>query len=445
MYIITGRVFNDDKLVGYELSVGVHKDIFDKVTVWKLAKSNQIDNVKAAGTINNPSISGINGFELKKLPDIKIEKQRKFDGGDLYAAGIRHILNTKELPQGMNNKQYKEYCETLLKDDIQRGIFENTNSLSNSILVTNLLYNSKNRITKYKKSIIPNDEEILEKTKEKYKYADIALTLMDEILKMKGTNEIDLDEAINIIRNSNYTSNSRLKWLVDKKLTSEQLQGVIKYLEEIKDDNAGISDLLKNTFNEAMYEVGVNPNRDIIITKRTLDKAHKEYNNIMKKIESFEAKQSLYTTQKIIGYKIKNIGNTPIQITRVTLTIDHTPSTEVLNPNQSIYLNRIETAILAGLPEIGCKFANGVIVTSHLINCDKYNILYWLNKSYFKVKNKINPDTFSLDTAEDLPKLDVANELPEDILEKYFTNSDKIEEATTIRPKSTGIFNLFKK
>lgn len=63
---ITARVFNNGKLIGYQVTDGSATKLIDLNTAIFLAKTGKINNVKAT----QDGITGINGFELRKLSQI---------------------------------------------------------------------------------------------------------------------------------------------------------------------------------------------------------------------------------------------------------------------------------------------------------------------------------------------------------------------------------------
>lgn len=72
MLQITARLFKNNQLVGYQLTDGQEIQNTDRLLTWLYAKNKQILNVVATGSRTNLDLSGTNGFELKKLPDIQM-------------------------------------------------------------------------------------------------------------------------------------------------------------------------------------------------------------------------------------------------------------------------------------------------------------------------------------------------------------------------------------
>lgn len=75
MLVVTARLFKDNQLVGYRLSDGQSTQDLTKQQAWMYAKNKQIFNVVATGTEQDPGLSGIDGFELKSLPQIKWQEK----------------------------------------------------------------------------------------------------------------------------------------------------------------------------------------------------------------------------------------------------------------------------------------------------------------------------------------------------------------------------------
>lgn len=105
MLQITARLFKYNQLTGYRISDGQQEQDFNKMQTWMFAKQNQLLNVKAIGSGDNGDfgLSGTNGFELKSLPQIKLDEPRvqeipqsqpqdiKYDTQDLQAALMYHM------------------------------------------------------------------------------------------------------------------------------------------------------------------------------------------------------------------------------------------------------------------------------------------------------------------------------------------------------------------
>lgn len=71
MVRVTERIFKGNKLIGYtvvDVTTGEKKQL-GKYELWYLAKSKEVMNVKATGSEDDPVLTGVNGFQLKQLPE----------------------------------------------------------------------------------------------------------------------------------------------------------------------------------------------------------------------------------------------------------------------------------------------------------------------------------------------------------------------------------------
>lgn len=116
MFTVIARILSNNQLVGYRLSDGIQQRDATKIETWVFAKKRLINDVIASGNELNPVISGTNGFELKKLPEVqysyraeKAENAVSIDRHDIDAFGIRQLVN---------------YCHNEMKRFIPVGITE---------------------------------------------------------------------------------------------------------------------------------------------------------------------------------------------------------------------------------------------------------------------------------------------------------------------------------
>lgn len=96
-----------------------------------------------------------------------------------------------------------------------------------------------------------------------------------------------------------------------------------------------------------------------------------------------------------IGYCIKNISNSSISYKNELFSIDENGDyvsdgikDYVLEPNETINLNRRNTAILAGQIEFLAKFANGVVVCENESDITNDNFDRMLNNYHFEFYDK---------------------------------------------------------
>lgn len=69
---MTGRVFENGRLIGYEVTDGNEVRKLSKEEAWVYARRNLIENVRASGPVSKLLVTGTNGFEIKKLPEIRL-------------------------------------------------------------------------------------------------------------------------------------------------------------------------------------------------------------------------------------------------------------------------------------------------------------------------------------------------------------------------------------
>ena len=145
MLVVTARLFKDNQLVGYRLSDGQQEQNLSVLQAWMYAKNKQVQNVVAIGNQSDPGLSGTNGFELRKLPEINNKKYAKianivFDDQTLAAAIIRQSVNNG-LIQYNGKDEYRTKASKLVREDINASILTHFNqkAFSNSIMVENTL------------------------------------------------------------------------------------------------------------------------------------------------------------------------------------------------------------------------------------------------------------------------------------------------------------------
>lgn len=128
MLQVTARVFDNNQLVGYQISDGQQTQLFTRQQAWVFAKNKQLLNVTATGDETNPGLSGTHGFELKRLPEIKwkepssVKTSQKctFNTQDLAAALIRNVLAGGSTAYDREGRT--ELCRQQLRDDVKNGV-----------------------------------------------------------------------------------------------------------------------------------------------------------------------------------------------------------------------------------------------------------------------------------------------------------------------------------
>lgn len=143
MLAITARLFDENgKLVGYAVTDGQQTKQLSRLDTWNYAKQKMVMNVTASGDVNDPIISGTNGFELKKLPEIKATKQeaKPFTTQTLDAIILRNLISGK-LDTSKFFKELREQAKQQLKEEVTSGKLDKyrLGCLSDSILIKNAL------------------------------------------------------------------------------------------------------------------------------------------------------------------------------------------------------------------------------------------------------------------------------------------------------------------
>lgn len=143
MLAITARLFDENgKLVGYAVTDGQQTKQLSRIDTWSYAKQKMIMNVTASGDVNDPTISGTNGFELKKLPEIKATKPeaKPFTTQTLDAIILRNLISGK-LDTSKDFKEIREQAKQQLREEVTSGKLDKyrLGCLSDSIIVKNVL------------------------------------------------------------------------------------------------------------------------------------------------------------------------------------------------------------------------------------------------------------------------------------------------------------------
>ena len=422
MLQITARVFDGDKLIGYQLYDGRTKQMFSRYDTWNYAKNKQIYNVKAVGSINDCGLSGTNGFELKSLPQIKwsnpssMANKVGFTEQDRLAAFIRQALIQGKIQTftGENNvQQYKDYTTQCLKQDVTAGLLsaQNCRILSSSIEIENLLYNSNDK----KFSIVGDvrtSQEKEEGAKEIYAIMQIMVDCAYEVMDTQNKNEVTLKEILKATKHGKAQSyNNAVKLLGSESFKDAAKIFANLYAETIVDAIA----------NKEMKIRELLTSNNTTITRDEIDGIGQIMQDTKRFVNIAVVDRKLKTAPRVAGYKVKNVGTQPITVLRVTSTPDHSSSPEELAPGSSIYINKIELAMLGSQPQVGCTFANGRLVAAssskHDTNTNN-NIYNWLNKCYFKFTDATKT-RYHLDVQDAM--IDVNKVLDKDTVAKYFS------------------------
>lgn len=123
MIQITGRIFDGNEVIGYQVTDGVQYKEISKQQAWLFAKEGRIQNVEATGTEDNMGLSGTNGFTLRSLPEIKVKKN--VENYMIFSAGARASMKGAiKIGEGnppVQHSDLKKLWEKYLQNEISTG------------------------------------------------------------------------------------------------------------------------------------------------------------------------------------------------------------------------------------------------------------------------------------------------------------------------------------
>lgn len=446
MLTVTARIFSNNQLVGYRLSDGQSTQDLTKIQAWTYAKNKQIANVVAIGNEQEPGLSGINGFELKKLPEVQ-PASVKYNTQDILSAGLRMIIGGFK-PVGINSEEeLMSVYKSRLKEDSQKGIagVHNVRTLSQYFTVINTLSdkNAKGGSIEVAK---PTGEELEKQRKEFESSKEEQLKVFNAL---KTREQVVVANIQNLRKNANNldktTKANALQSLVDlidslieifkqyENNDNEQLVTLKNELELAKTANVGTANVEDNVEILEQFLVEITKLESYI--DETIERLSKA---------EFIPKRQLCTAAPVIGYLVKYTGATPIQISRINVNT-YKQNSVTLNPNEQICLSRPELNMLGAKPEIGCTFSNGKIVASSKIKVYE-NIYEALSSPYFAVEKG----------HESLGKIYVQDVADSDTVNNYFIKSQEVQAQTKISKEthqqetaknlknSKGLFGMMK-
>lgn len=489
MLQVTERVFDNGKLVGYKVTDGQSTQIIDKSQAWLYAKDKQLFNVKAIGDISNPGLSGTNGFELKRLPDTELKSKFNYNTQDLYAAGIRSVLKNQDR-YSLNKEDMKQS----LKMDIDNGVLtpENCRTFSKQLVLEKVLCadDTHAKVVGYKIRYTGDGTLMITRVRATDGKILTGYTGFMESGESKCLNRAEVAILVSEPEIGGTLSNAKLQiagyktpnslydmlsswWLqytgtnmesnegtpeniMNEKLEPEELKTY--FLPELDSYNTG-----KNTGNYDNDEAKMALVRYTINTGKIINV--KEDKSILGKCLRTDVQSGVMTPENrrslcdsivventltepstrnlvnnVIGYKIKNVGSQPIDITRMTATQDHSTSQETIHPGQSMCINRAEMIMLASKPEFGGRLANGKM---HMgTTKDNSSVYNWLSTWYFNGYDKA-----VYDMLENIYNVESPNNIS-----KYFVqnNNDSVQSGgaqnkTVSKLKQKGIMAGFKR
>lgn len=380
MIQVTARIFDNSQLVGYEVQDQTgQKTQMSKLDLWMYAKNKQVANVTASGNPENPTISGTNGFELKRLPEIDINKKHSIitvQALSAYAIRtymIKNISLESLIPIELNNKTKKDALMNRLKQELSEeschGLYR-YNELSDSIQVINT---------------IQDDIDT---------HGNIVLNHNNELGKMQSTVDSlrkQFDELVVTFDSNPEEVQKQSDTKITTVLSNTDIKDFYKTLKLVES--------LKNTVDKNVYRTPVLTKvvkQDDInnLTFGEFVQIIREVTNLLKGVNKGVAIANaltggLISAGAILGYKIRNIGKKDITITRINVS-GVMDSSYRLNPGDTTCVSRAEAALNFSIPEIGFKLANGKII-SRLIGKEQNNTNLWkrLSIPYFQFDNDI--------------------------------------------------------
>lgn len=125
MDIIVARLMDGNSVYGYNIQLenGQFMHMTKEQTV-EMAREGRLLNVKPAGKSYDSGITGINGFELKKLPSVSI-KLPEFDVSTTFSSLVRHYeefgILLSEKPNGIDREYMHNIMNKFVSVDYYNG------------------------------------------------------------------------------------------------------------------------------------------------------------------------------------------------------------------------------------------------------------------------------------------------------------------------------------
>ena len=458
MLKVTARLFDNGQLVGYMLNDGISNAKFLKQQVWELAKNKQIIDVIASGTIDEPIISGTNGFELKKLPELSIKTPTRINedikSTDLFASLVRlHLSNDfNTINELIQTKTTKVISLDNLKNEASSGKF-NISTKNNLSMYFEIIHSVGDGVVNGIRVARPVGHE-LERQKEEFNSSkNYALHCNKELKDILN----DLSEQMYRAK-AQYNSNE-----VPYNSVEDALDNYVRYTKTISTEHSSDTketiDKLDNIIRRGQrYEV-INIIEVINTVDEILDSLGKE---TLRVIESgFYPKLMIDQSSRIAGYVVRYTGNSPINTFRFQVSPEHKLIPYTIQPNETICLSRAELAILGSNQLINCVFKNGRLMSGSIKQFNSLN--EFLSNSYVKFE-----DSYGAELSQHDPelKVELQSVADEATINTYFANprlnriklsskqkvSDLNKSDKSSRPEnftkevvSKGMFNAFKR
>lgn len=311
MLTVTARIFSNNQLVGYRLSDGQSTHDLTKIQAWTYAKNKQIANVVAIGNEQEPGLSGINGFELKRLPEVQ-PASVKYNTQDILSAGLRMIMDGFNPVDINSGEELMSVYKSRLKEDSQKGIVgvHNVRTLSQYFTVINTL-SDKNAKGGSIEVVKPTGEELEKQRKE---FESIKAEKIQAYNELKAREQNAVANIQNLRKNANNldktTKVNALQSLIDlidslieiskqyENNDNEQLVALKNELELVKTADLGTANVEDNI--ELLEQLLVE------ITK--LENYIDETIGRLSQVE-FVPKRQLGTAAPVIGYMVKYTGS----------------------------------------------------------------------------------------------------------------------------------------
>lgn len=434
MLVVTARLFKDNQLVGYRLSDGQKQQDFTKQQAWMYAKNKQILNVTATGTEVDPGISGTNGFELKKLPEIKWGETNNKKSRLLGY----YLLVTHTLYDGVNLG-----CGSINKKSAAAIIgYEIKNIGTEPISYIRIAVTPEHETEEV--VLQPNEEVYLNR-------AEVAaLALRDEVgvyfangriadSAKRVNNEYD---RLNSYFFTFYQSGSNNKYINSE--VAPRYFGKTVHDEDIMIDVR----LIRNPEMIAKY-FGISNNSQP-------NQIKKLGRNILIERVLYDGNEASMTSGRIhaIGYKIINIGDKPIEYTIIIpgQHADKTYSKQILQKGEYAYLSCAELGYLAHDEKIGLQFANGTLVSSLYEReiFDKTNVahLYRCYFSFGKIginEGEENYEVASSYIGKQIYDQDIRLNIRDVSEIDAYSINNRFNVVVTPKKKTSSIFGMFKR
>lgn len=388
MLQITARLFKDGQLVGYRLTDGNQTQDLTKIQTWMYAKNKQIINVTAAGTQDDPQLSGTNGFKLKELPEIKFgqpavysemkNNRCKYSNSLVITNYIVDCKNPERVIMRTKGPIPKSGDRGLIGAPLTIG-YMIKNIGNEPIQIERIAVNSKETETAVLspgQSLALSRKEVValgfklevdgifanaklvsskkvERTLENEKYFYIKLT--DENTDITADDfRLDIWKVAKpdeISKYFDYIVSLDSKQIEHSNNISAALRYLINNTEEQIKNNRHIFDHHK------WGEFHQNDVKHAIITEENRSK----YSNALEIVAKITDDNLGDLHARIDGYAVRNRGNEPINITRIVYDTFEKSHVITLNPGETAYLSRVETAVLASRPEFNGIFYNGKV------------------------------------------------------------------------------------